>query len=74
LKLDPLLAGTVFTTLEMNAAEDGGTVKRAAAGTVRFKISTAGAVDGASAAEGAAHRATLAAAAAALPAGAGTLR
>jgi Tfp pilus assembly protein PilN len=81
LKLDPLLAGTEFTSLEMTAAEDGSAGKRAAAGTVRFKISTAGTLDGAvagaAAAAGAAHRAPLTgagAAGAAIAAGTGTLR
>jgi outer membrane murein-binding lipoprotein Lpp len=71
LKLDPLLAGTEFTTLEMTAADDAG--RRAAAGIVRFKISTAGTV-GSAAAAGSAHRATLTAAGAAVDAGAGTPR
>jgi outer membrane murein-binding lipoprotein Lpp len=75
LKLDPLLAGTEFTTLEMLAADDAG--KRGAAGTVRFKMSTAGTVGSAGAAAdaaGSAHRATLTAAGAAIAAGAGPPR
>jgi Tfp pilus assembly protein PilN len=62
LKANPLLAGTEFSKLEMATAEDAG--RRAPAGTVRFKISTATAATAAAAA--AKHRAVPAALGAAL--------